>query len=62
MSEAFQKVIELSWIGTSITVFFVVIFLLIILWVLKGNKRLYKKHAKMALENELENKSPDKNE
>lgn len=62
MSEAFQKIIELSWIGTTVTVIFVVIFLLIILWIFKGNKRLYNKHAKMPLENELENKSPDKNE
>ena len=65
MKDAFQKITELSWIGTTVTIVFVLIFLVILIWVIKGNKRLYKKHAKMPFDNdnndEIDKESPDKN-
>ncbi len=65
MSEAFQKITEFSWIGITVTIIFVLIFLLIVIWVISGNIRLYIKHAKMPFDNdnneEIDKESPDKN-
>ena len=53
---------DISWLGTLITSLFVIMFIIILVWVIKGNKRLYSKHAKMPLDNNTENEnSPDKN-
>lgn len=44
-----------------VLVILTLIFLLIVIWVLKGNKRLYSQHANMALKEEDNlNNSPDK--
>lgn len=52
---------DISWLGTLITTLFVVMFIVILIWVIKGNKRLYNKHAKMPLEDKIkEENSPDK--
>lgn len=53
---------DISWLGTLITSLFVIMFIVILIWVIKGNNRLYNKHAKMPLDNNIEKEnSPDKN-